>query len=72
VIWVTGELLALLHAGSSHPDVAFRCALGSDPRPAGGYIGDTIRITADNGTYVYVITRKVPEHVQIWEAAWPD
>jgi hypothetical protein len=70
VVWVAEELLHLLHEGVHHPDVTFRCCLRAGGSP--GRVGDVIRIDAPEGTFVYVITRQVPEHPGIWEARWPD
>ena len=65
VVWITEELLHLLHDGVHHPDVTFRCG-------AQDGASDVIRIEAAEGAFVYEIACQVPGHPGIWEARWPD
>ncbi len=78
VVWCSGQLLAMLHAGDHHPQVSFECVLDGrhghvEPLDTGGaYIGDIIRVTTPERRYVYVITRRVSAEHQVWEAQWLD
>jgi hypothetical protein len=72
VVWVSGQLLHLLHAGASHPDVTLDCWIEHPGRHGHGYTGDVIRINADGQRYVYVVGPCADEENLVWEARWPD
>jgi hypothetical protein len=72
VVWVTGQLLAILHEGGGHPDVSLDCWITSPGRSGSRCTGDVIRIEASGQHYVYVIGPCVDKENQVWEARWPD
>jgi hypothetical protein len=74
VVWVSGQLLILLHQNAMHPAVSLECSGNCHPNNACGkcFTGDIIRIKASGQRYVYVTGQCVDEPNLVWEARWPD
>jgi hypothetical protein len=72
VVWVSGQLLSILHRGGGHPGVSLECWILHPGRQGSRYTGDILRIEASGQRYVYVIGPCVDEQNEVWEARWPD
>jgi hypothetical protein len=72
VVWVTGQLLSIIHQGGGHPDVSLECH-GDYWRDSSDLWPDhVLRIKTSGQRYVYVIGPCVDEQNEVWEARWPD